>query len=160
MSEELKPCPFCGGEVAITQAYGLSIHCGSCECTTYFIGSHGFAQWNKRACFAKEILAGTTPPPKPITWEEKYEALAILSPLSLLMHGPGAWLVSQPNVAVCFKYGTVPRITPIRPTPEESVTAYWELLTTLPQEEVVYVGRSTMRTAYRWSDVDRKWHCA
>lgn len=112
MSEELKPCPFCGGEVAITQAYGLSIHCGSCECTTYFIGSHGFAQWNKRACgkccFAKEILAGTTPPPKPITWEEKYEALAILSPLSLLMHGPGAWLVSRPNVAVCFKYGTVP----------------------------------------------------
>lgn len=62
MSEELKPCPFCGGE-ALFETYGgtaCAVVCQTCHCGTatarLYDGMEAVKAWNRRAertCLAK-----------------------------------------------------------------------------------------------------------
>jgi Lar family restriction alleviation protein len=49
---ELKPCPFCGGEAIIADAYGpyAIVSCKSCPCAVEVYGSMKYAveTWNRR----------------------------------------------------------------------------------------------------------------
>ena len=54
MSEELKPCPFCGGEARIVQASGRMLFCVVCDdCDAsgghYFTEEDAATAWNDRA---------------------------------------------------------------------------------------------------------------
>lgn len=58
MSEELKPCPFCGGEAELLetkdfkgQTFSACIMCRECECITCHFASKSTAieAWNRRS---------------------------------------------------------------------------------------------------------------
>lgn len=50
-NEELKPCPFCGGEAELFQEYGWAVSCTSCCVKTlkYRIREKAIKAWNRRA---------------------------------------------------------------------------------------------------------------
>ena len=52
MNEELKPCPFCGGEVGISQIYDWSfrVYCSNCdiEIDGFSTEEEAIDEWNRR----------------------------------------------------------------------------------------------------------------
>ncbi len=46
---ELKPCPFCGGEARIFNAFGSKISCKRCDAGVYdLFEEKAVAKWNRR----------------------------------------------------------------------------------------------------------------
>lgn len=49
MSEELKPCPFCGGEAKLLHVgAGRIVKCGGCGASTSFAAENPAKEWNRR----------------------------------------------------------------------------------------------------------------
>jgi len=61
MSEQLKPCPFCGGEAELVRWFeeteARHIQCKECKCMTgspHFMAEFAIKQWNTRTSNDKE----------------------------------------------------------------------------------------------------------
>lgn len=48
--EELKPCPYCGGEAVYYDTYRFSVHCLDCKASTAYWNGKEYAivAWNRR----------------------------------------------------------------------------------------------------------------
>ena len=62
MSEQLKPCPFCGGEASNMHAYGLHerVYCRKCfasTSTSFTDRGKAFAAWNARTDLSQALVA-------------------------------------------------------------------------------------------------------
>lgn len=68
MPDELKPCPFCGGEASLLGYPASEVQCGECFAAACFSDDpkESVAQWNRRVSPWRDSVK--QPPPKDGTW--------------------------------------------------------------------------------------------
>ena len=67
---ELKPCPFCGGDAAIS-GNGMYVYCKDCGCKSPYVTTGPrfvIAAWNRRAQPAAPAAAAPSVAPEPVAW--------------------------------------------------------------------------------------------
>lgn len=66
MSNELKPCPFCGGEPDTDQSYAVGVYYGCYACDVWRLGAE---QWNTRAQLSAQSVSAV----QPVAWATHHD---------------------------------------------------------------------------------------
>lgn len=72
IQEQLKPCPFCGGEARLDEGVFFNVGCGNYECSMYSINKvrairnrdEAIKAWNTRTPEVKQFSGYSTETPK------------------------------------------------------------------------------------------------
>lgn len=132
--EELKPCPFCGGEAMIhieTEYLRFAVYCFNADCTTnpgttqsFEAESAAIAAWNRRPLLSSPRVEGE----KPVAWQ-------YLLPNGKWSNMPGDWTIDEglpqytyrPLYAEHPKSPRVEEVRRLREALEETLPRYIEL---------------------------------